>query len=51
MLIRTIINLKDTYGIDIVAEGVETQVQSDILKDFGCMVHQGYLFSKPMPLI
>lgn len=51
MLIRTIINLKDTYGIDIVAEGVETQVQSDILKDFGCMVHQGYLFSKPMPLM
>lgn len=50
MLIRTIINLKDTYGIDVVAEGVETQVQSDILKDFGCNVHQGYLFSKPTPL-
>lgn len=50
MLIRTIINLKDTYGINIVAEGVETQEQSDILKDFGCSVHQGYLFSKPKPL-
>ena len=50
MLIRTIINLKDTYGIDIVAEGVETQIQSDILMDYGCNVHQGYLFSKPMPL-
>ncbi len=50
-LIRTIINLKDTYGISIVAEGVETQMQSDILIDFGCNVHQGYLFSKPTPLV
>lgn len=49
-LIRTIIKLKDTYGIDVVAEGVETQIQSDILKKFGCNVHQGYLFSKPTPL-
>jgi len=50
-LIRTIINLKDTYGISIVAEGVETQMQSDILIDFGCNVHQGFLFSKPTPLV
>jgi len=50
-LIRTIINLKDTYGINIVAEGVETKLQSDMLHNFGCDVHQGYLFSKPKPLI
>lgn len=49
-LIRTIINLKDTYGISIVAEGVETQEQSDLLIDYGCNVHQGYLFSKPKRL-
>lgn len=49
-LIRTIINLKDTYGINIVAEGVETKKQSDMLLNFGCNVHQGYLFSKPSPL-
>lgn len=49
-LIKAIINLKETYGIDIVAEGVETTNQSDSLIKLGCNVHQGYLFSKPEPL-
>ena len=49
-LIRTIINLKETYGINIVAEGVETMAQSEALIRLGCNVHQGYLFSKPEPL-
>lgn len=49
-LIRTIINLKETYGINIVAEGVETVAQSEELIRLGCNVHQGYLFSRPEPL-
>lgn len=49
-LIRAIINLKDTYGISIVAEGVETESQSKTLLDLGCSVHQGFLFSRPTPL-
>lgn len=49
-LIRAIINLKDTYGISIVAEGVETECQSRTLLDLGCSVHQGFLFSRPTPL-
>ena len=49
-LIRAIINLKDTYGISIVAEGVETENQSKTLLDLGCSVHQGFLFSRPTPL-
>ncbi len=49
-LVRAIINLKDTYGIDIVAEGVETVDQSEVLKMLGCNVHQGFLFSKPKPI-
>ncbi len=33
----------------MIAEGVETQEQLDILRDLGCEVYQGYLFSRPVP--
>jgi len=50
VLLQAIINLKDTYGFSVVAEGVETQSQCDILNRLGCSNIQGYLFSKPTPL-
>ena len=34
--------------MEIVAEGVETQEQAEILLDFGCRFAQGYLYSKPV---
>ncbi len=37
-------------GIKVVAEGIETEVQRDILVGWGCDILQGYLFAKPMPL-
>jgi EAL domain-containing protein (putative c-di-GMP-specific phosphodiesterase class I) len=36
-------------GIKVIAEGVETETQNQLLKDFGCDYGQGYLYSKPVP--
>jgi len=33
----------------VVAEGVETQTQSEVLRDYGCELGQGYLYSRPVP--
>ena len=43
-----LIELCRELGLDIVAEGVETQSQLDFLCDRGCYVIQGYLFSRPV---
>lgn len=36
-------------GLQVVAEGVETQAQADFLNARGQVTHQGYLFGKPAP--
>ncbi|MBN2220695.1 MAG: GGDEF domain-containing protein, partial [Vallitaleaceae bacterium] len=48
-LSQTIILLAHNLGIKVIAEGVETQEQLDILKSLNCDVIQGYLLSKPLP--
>ncbi len=48
-IVKTIIALGDGLHIQILAEGVETKEQKIFLKDEGCHVIQGYLFSKPVP--
>jgi len=35
-------------GLKVIAEGVEVQEQGDMLKDFGCNIVQGFLYSKPL---
>ncbi|MGB8702778.1 MAG: GGDEF domain-containing phosphodiesterase, partial [Thermosynechococcaceae cyanobacterium] len=47
-IVRTIITLAHTLGMDVVAEGVETAVQIDLLKSLECELAQGYLFFKPL---
>lgn len=47
---RGIINLARELGLDIIAEGVETEAQLRLLKSWGCRIFQGYHFSRPMPL-
>ena len=47
-IIQTIINLAKNLQIDLVAEGIETEEQLNILNDMGCGYAQGYFFSKPL---
>ena len=44
-----IIALGHNLGLELVAEGVETEMQSEFLTRLGCDYLQGYLFSKPKP--
>jgi EAL domain-containing protein (putative c-di-GMP-specific phosphodiesterase class I) len=46
---KTIIALGYSLGLEVVAEGVETEEQFTILRDLGCDLAQGYLFSAPVP--
>jgi len=46
-IVRIIIMLAQNLGLKVVAEGVETQSQLDLLRKIGCESAQGYLFSKP----
>ncbi|MDQ3757952.1 MAG: bifunctional diguanylate cyclase/phosphodiesterase, partial [Actinomycetota bacterium] len=48
-IVRAIVMLAQTLGLDTVAEGVETQQQLDELVPLGCVFAQGYHFARPMP--
>ncbi len=45
-----IVDLAQSLGISVLAEGVETQAEQDMLLSFNCDAAQGYLHAKPMPL-
>jgi diguanylate cyclase len=47
-LVKSILSLSDNMGLSIIAEGVETQEQVDMLKSLKCRVAQGYYFSRPL---
>jgi diguanylate cyclase (GGDEF)-like protein/PAS domain S-box-containing protein len=49
-IVRAIIAMSQSLGIDVIAEGVETQAQLQFLKENGCNSFQGYLFSQPIPI-
>ena len=46
-VVESVIALGRALGMVVVAEGVETQSQADLLRDLGCPQGQGYLFGKP----
>jgi diguanylate cyclase (GGDEF)-like protein/PAS domain S-box-containing protein len=49
-LVSTIINLAHSLKLNVVAEGVETEEQSRLLRLLKCDEMQGFLFSKPVPI-
>jgi EAL domain-containing protein (putative c-di-GMP-specific phosphodiesterase class I) len=48
-IIRSIIGLAHSLGLQLVAEGVETEQQASLLRELGCDIMQGNLFAPPMP--
>jgi EAL domain-containing protein (putative c-di-GMP-specific phosphodiesterase class I) len=48
-IVNTVIGLARSLGLDLVAEGVETEDQRRLLVELGCQFAQGYLFSRPLP--
>lgn len=50
-IVRAILALAHSLGLEVIAEGVETQAQWDVLRDNGCQFFQGYLFSQPVEIV
>lgn len=49
-IIRTIIAMAESLNLDVIAEGVESEEQRELLMRSGCTHYQGYLFGKPVPI-
>ena len=48
-ILRTVIRLADSLGMEVITEGVETEQQLQALLEMGCSRFQGYYFSRPIP--
>jgi diguanylate cyclase (GGDEF)-like protein/PAS domain S-box-containing protein len=47
-IVQTIIAMAKGLQMEVIAEGVETQAQHQMLNDYGCLNYQGYLFARPL---
>lgn len=50
IIVRNIVNMAKCLKLNVVSEGVETNKQVDFLKEIGCDIAQGFIFSKPEPI-
>lgn len=50
MMVKNIIDMTHNFGMQVIAEGVETEQQLALLREYGCLSYQGYLFSKLLPV-
>ena len=48
-IVRAMIGLSQTLGIEVIAEGVENDADVNCLAEWGCRYAQGYYFGRPMP--
>ncbi|WP_159876958.1 EAL domain-containing protein [Aquitalea denitrificans] len=49
-IVKAILAMSRSLGLEVIAEGVETHAQRDYLESYGCYAYQGYLFGKPVPI-
>lgn len=49
-IVEMVVSMAQTLQLDVVAEGVETEHQAQVLRQWGCRYAQGFLFSKPRPV-
>jgi len=49
IIVRSVVNLAHSLGLEVVAEGIETPRQEALLKEFGCDYGQGFLYARPLP--
>jgi len=49
-IVRTIIAMAQSLDLDVIAEGVETKLQQQLLLKKGCLRYQGFMYGKPMPI-
>ncbi len=50
VIVQTIIGMAKNLGMEVIAEGVETEEQRVFLEQHSCPLYQGFLFSEPLPL-
>ncbi len=50
VIVKTIIAMANNLGIEVIAEGVETETQRVFLEQNDCSLFQGFLFGKPVPV-
>jgi EAL domain-containing protein (putative c-di-GMP-specific phosphodiesterase class I) len=49
-IVRSVITLANDLGLEVVAEGIETPEQAQLLAQLGCQYAQGYLWAKALPI-
>ena len=49
IILASVISMVKRLGMEMIAEGVETKEQADMLYSYGCEIMQGYYFSKTVP--
>ena len=50
LIVQTIVGMAGSLGLEVIAEGVETEAQKVLLAEYGCLLYQGYLFARPAPV-
>ena len=50
VIAQTIVTMGRSLGLNVIAEGVETEAQHEFLESHGCHAYQGFLFSRPVPV-